>query len=175
QHTGFTTTSQPNFYWYMSDAWDGVIEFSLNEIGVTEPILELFIGLPTENGVHGAGMHRLTLADYNVHLKPNTEYEWFVVIVPDPTQRSGDLLSSGTIKYMQASKSLVTNLQQAPKKQWYEIYARAGIWYDAIESICSQIEAQPNNAEYRIIRATLSQEVNMSKVADYDRVKLIAN
>jgi len=159
----------------MSDAWDGIIEFSLNEVGSIEPILELFIGLPPEGGIHEAGMHRLRLADYNVHLKPNIEYEWFVVIVPDSKQRSGDLLSSGTIQYTQASESLVTNLKQVSQEKWYKTYAHAGIWYDAIENICSQIEAQPQNIELRTIRATLNQEVEMSKVADYDRVNLISN
>ncbi|MCK5876583.1 MAG: DUF928 domain-containing protein, partial [Candidatus Marithrix sp.] len=175
QHTGFTTTSQPNFYWYMSDDWDGVIEFSLNKIGANEPLLELFIGLPSESGMHEAGMQRLTLSDYDVHLEPDTEYEWFVVIVPDPTQRSGDLLSSGTIKYKPASENLTANLQQVSQEQWYKIYAKAGMWYDAMENICSQIETQPDNSNLRTIRAKLNQEVKMSKVADYDRVKVISN
>jgi hypothetical protein len=152
----------------MSEPWDGNIEFTLNEVGAIEPILELNIGLPINRDVHKAGMHHLRLADYDIHLKPAQEYEWFVAIVPDPEQRSGDLLASGTIRYVEPTAKLTRRLSQTPPEQWYKVYADEGIWYEAIVNLCEQIEKQPKNKELLMVRANLSRQVAMPKVAHYD-------
>jgi hypothetical protein len=169
QHTGFTITKQPTLYWYLSQSWDAQIEFTLNKIGAIEPILELTIGLPYNSDVHQAGMHHLRLADYDVHLEPDQEYEWFIVIVSDPEQRSNDWLASGTIRYIKPSNALTKQLSQTSQKQWYKVYAENGIWYDAIDNISMQIEKQPFNKELRRQRASLIEQVAMPKVARYEQ------
>jgi len=170
QHTGLTVTTQPTFYWYISEPWSAHFEFTLNEVGTIEPVLELTIGLPFDRDTHMAGMHHLRLADYNVHLNPKKEYEWFIVIVPDPEQRSSDWLASGTVRYIKPSEKLVKQLSRTPKKQWYKVYAKEGIWYDAMENLCIQIEKQPSNQVLRMHRASLSKQVAMPNVARYDQV-----
>ncbi|EDN66004.1 protein containing DUF928 [Beggiatoa sp. PS] len=172
QHTGFTVTSQPTLYWYMDAPWDANMEFSINEVRAIEPSLELVLGLPPTSDVHKAGMHHLRLADFDFHLKKDQEYEWFVFITPDPEQRSADLMASGTIRYMEPSPQLTQRLNQTPKEQWYQTYAEQGIWYDAIDQLCQQIDQNPGNQDLRRIRAVLNKEVAMPKVADYDQKAL---
>ena len=168
QDIGFTVSQQPTLYWYLSSDWDWQMEFTLNEIGKREPVAALTLGIPINKTVHSAGINHLNLADFDISLQSNREYEWFITIVPDIEQRSGDLLASGTIKYMDASPILIKQLNQTPKELHYKIYAEAGIWYDAIDHLCQQIELHPHNKELRKIRASLSKQVAMPKVAHYD-------
>jgi hypothetical protein len=163
--TGLTVNAQPILYWYLSSPWDGEVEFTLNEVGVVEPILELFIGPPPNGDRREAGVHSIKLADYQLTLDKNKEYEWFVVIVPDPEQRSGDLLSSATIKRVDPSPELTERLNHTPKDQWRFVYAQAGIWYEMMDALCQAIEAHPNDKKLREERINLMNEVKMPKVA----------
>ena len=153
----------------------GNLEFIINKVRAIEPVLELVIGLPLESDAHKAGMHHLRLADFDFQLKENQEYEWFVFIVPDPEQRSADLIASGTIRYMEPPADLIPRLNQTPAEQWYQVYAEAGLWYDAIDHLCQQVDQNPENKELRQIRANLTTQVAMPKVADYDRASLTAH
>jgi hypothetical protein len=47
--------------------------------------------------------------------------------------------------------------------------ANAGLWYDAIHALSSQIAAQPGNAELRAQRAALAEQAGLGTVAEFDR------
>ena len=153
-------------YWYLSSPWPNYIEFTLNETGKIDPVLELEIWPAEGEDIHQAGMHNVNLADYDITLEADKEYEWFVVIVLDPEQRSGDLLSSGIIKLTTPPETLPNNLSD---EQAYVAYAEHGLWYDAIHDLSTQILNNPDNKTLRLHRADLSEQAKMQKVADYDR------
>lgn len=57
----------------------------------------------------------------------------------------------------------------APQGRDVFVYAENGIWYDAIASVSTRIEAAPSDPELRAQRAALLQQVGLSDVADFDR------
>ncbi|MDY6993558.1 MAG: DUF928 domain-containing protein [Pseudomonadota bacterium] len=164
QHTGLTVSKQPVFYWYLSQPWNGTIEFTLNQVGAIEPEFEL--ELPQDT--YQTGFHYLKLSDYDVSLEENIEYEWFIVIIPDPMERSGDLLASGTVRYLDMPTHLSAQLNDTPQEQRYQVYAENGIWYDAIDELNQLIKAQPENTFLHQQRAELMKQVKLQKVALYD-------
>jgi hypothetical protein len=167
--TGLTVSSQPTLYWYLSSPWDGEVEFTLNEVGAMEPILELIIGPPANSKRREAGVHATRLSDYNITLDKDKDYEWFAVIVSDPGQRSGDSLGSAIIKHVEPSPKLTERLKNTPKEQWQFVYAEEGIWYEMIDVLCQLLEAHPNDQKLREQRAGLMEQVKMPKVAVYDK------
>jgi hypothetical protein len=169
QRTGFTTESQPTLRWYISGSWPGKIEFTLNESGAVEPVLETYIEGPADEGIY-----RISLSDYNISLKPNVEYEWFLVIVPDPEERSADFLGSATIQYIEPSDTLSNRLKNAKTEELHYVYAEEGYWYDAIEKLSKMIEEQPGNTGLRASRAALLKQENLPLAAAYDS-KMISN
>ncbi len=162
--TGFTTKSQPILHWYISGPYTGDIEFTLNEYGVTEPVLETHIPGPEKEGIY-----EINLADHNVTLRPDTVYEWFIIIVPLPDERSADFLGSATIKYVRPSEDTSERLANTPADALYYEYAREGYWYDAIESLSRMISNRPDDKTLRSHRIALFEQVKLGKVIDYDK------
>lgn len=159
ERVGWTHDAQPRLYWYISAPWSGEVGFTLTRPDQDEPLIETWIA-PPSGGAHTAGVHAIDLARLGVTLKPGEEYEWFVYIMPDPVERSADLVGSATIRY-------VPDL--APGVTEYHALAHAGLWYDAIEALSREIERKPADANLKAARARLIEQVGMPRVAAYDR------
>lgn len=162
-HVGLTVQEQPTLYWYLSKLTHYPIEVTIIEDQAIYPILEKRISPPVQPGIQ-----RVRLTDYDVRLSPHVEYWWFVAVVPDPDHRSKDILAGGLIKRIEISESLQAKLAQADREENLQIYAEAGVWYDAMMAISDLIEAIPNDTFPRKQRAALLEQVGLSEIAEYD-------
>ena len=114
------------------------------------------------------GIHAFRLADHGVALKPGVEYQWFVAVVHNAAQRSNDVLAGGTIKRV-TDNPVQAQLKQASPAQLPAIYAEAGIWYDAIDQLSTQISANQSDRQLRARRAALLEQVGLREAAAFDR------
>ena len=168
QSPGLTVTDQPTLYWYMSYWWKGDIELTLNEFGASEPVIEHLIKRSDcDENINDDLICHLRLVDYDVHLKPDKDYEWFIFIVMDPEQRTSDWLASGFIRYTKPSKQLTESLKLSSLEQQYQVYKQKVLWYDAIDYLSVQIVKSHNNQALRKELATWIKQVEMPLVADY--------
>lgn len=158
-HVGLTANPQPSLFWSISKPVSAKMELAINEPQSSKPLLEVAIKTPLE-----AGIHAINLADYGVSLKPGKQYEWFVAIVPDPTQRSSDIMAGGAIEYAIPPKPLQDKLAKAGEKDQPAIYAEEGVWYNAVSSLSSLITANPGNKELKEQRAALLEQVGLKDV-----------
>lgn len=158
-HVGLTSNPQPSLFWSVSKPVSAKMEFALNEPQNPKPILEIAIKTPVD-----AGIHRINLADHGITLKPGKQYEWFVAIVTDPTQRSSDIMAGGSIEYAAPSKPLRDRLAKAGEKGQHAIYAEEGIWYNAISSLSDLIAANPGDKSLKEQRAALLEQVGLRDV-----------
>jgi hypothetical protein len=163
-HVGLTVQEQPTLYWFISKLTQHPLEAKIIEDLAVKPILKTQIPLLSR-----AGIHSIRLADYNVRLLPNREYWWFVAVVPDTDHRSKDILAGGLVKHIVPPGTLQTKLGQTVKNELFKIYAEEGLWYDAVRAISDLIEAAPNDIHLRKQRASLLEQVGLSKIAAYDR------
>lgn len=163
-HTGLTAEDQPTLYWFVSQAVPLRLEFTIVETATPKPVLDQTIEQKAL-----AGIHALRLAAFGVRLKPDVAYRWFVSIVTDEEARSSDILASGTIIYRPPSATLMAQIAKTdvPRVQ-ASLYARAGIWYDAIDAISRAIDAAPDDKALRQDRAALLRQVGLSAAASYD-------
>ena len=163
-HTGLTTRSQPTLYWYLSEPANARLDVTVTNDGQIDPLLEQVIGIPKT-----AGIQSLDLAKVGASLKPGVEYRWFVSLTPDESQRSNDVVASGTIEYVVPDAGLESRTARADELTLARIYAEDGIWYDAIDSISRAIEENPGNASLHAQRAALLEQAGLKSAADYDR------
>jgi hypothetical protein len=133
EHVGQTLSVQPVLCWYLSmDAPAGsVIELTLIDEDAIDPLLD--VSLPS---AHTAGIHCAELSDYGAALERGREYEWSVALVVDPERRSLDVIATGWIERVDAPVALVYGLERARPDDAAALYAGAGLWYDAIGSVC---------------------------------------
>lgn len=163
-HAGLTTQAQPSLYWYVADAGEARMEITLIDDRRDEPLLEIEVDPLTRAGVQG-----LSLAEHGIELEAGIEYRWFVALVADPEQRSNDVVASGTIQYVETSAELEARLANSKAQERPALYASEGIWYDAVTSLSDLISADPDNKALYARRASLLEQVGLSKVADFDK------
>jgi len=159
---GFTCSPSPVLYWYISKPWDKQIIFTINFIEAMETILEKKIIIKKP------GIQKIDISQYKVTLEQNKQYEWNIALICDHNQPSRDIITGGVIIRKNCSKRLLERLEKEDKMKHY-IFAEEGFWYEAVHNISKLIESFPNNSSYRSQRASLLDQVNLPKVADYDR------
>lgn len=163
-HTGLTVEPQPALYWYLSKVATTQLVLTLIEEMAVKPIVELQLRAPKSPGIQS-----VRLSDYGISLKSGAEYEWTVALVPDPGQRSHDIIAGGAIQRIAPTAKLVRELSEADDYYYPHVFAENGLWYDAIASISELIDASPSNAMLRAQRAALLEQIGLSGIAARDR------
>ncbi|GAB4355155.1 MAG: hypothetical protein Kow0060_06870 [Methylohalobius crimeensis] len=164
EHTGLTATNQPVLYWYVSAPVGDRLELTIIDETAIQPLLEAALDPPVRVGVQ-----RVALADYDLSLRPGVTYQWSIALVPDPDKRSRDVITSGTIKYLDPPRSLADKLVHASPMARPYLYAEAGYWYDALTALSTLIDQAPAGGSLRQKRAALLEQVGLLEVAAYDR------
>jgi hypothetical protein len=73
-------------------------------------------------------------------------------------------VASGNLKRIEPSKELAQELAAAKPADLPAIYAQAGIWYDALDAISNEIDANPKDSSLRHQRADLLKQVGLPPV-----------
>lgn len=160
-HTGNTVKEQPNLYWYVSKDIKSKVEVTLISDDRDEPVLERFISTPVV-----AGINVINLVDMGVKLKQNREYRWFVSIVSNSSQRSNDIVASGAIQRISPDNGLVDSISEVSNINRARIYAKEGIWYDAIDALMI-LDGNDVRSEVVEIKTSLLEQVGLQSVADH--------
>jgi hypothetical protein len=159
EQSGQTLEAQPVVYWYLSDPTDTRIDFAIIGVDPINPILETTLKGPFE-----AGIQRIRVADHGVELAPGVDYQWFLRVVPNPEQRLYDRVVGGGIERIEVTPELEAQLAAAHIGDAYYALAEGGVWYDALDSISVQIDADPENETLLSQRAALFDQVGLENL-----------
>jgi hypothetical protein len=160
-HVGLTVHEQPSLFWFISRQTGFPVEITLMEQNAERPLLQTRVASSVEHGVH-----RVRLADHNIRLTSGMTYQWSVAVIPDAERRSRDIFASGMIERVQPDSGLASQLSAASPQDQVFAYARAGIWYDALETVSDLIERSPADEKARRYRAALLAQIGLSDVND---------
>lgn len=154
-HVGATTSGQPNLYWYLAEpVADGVaIELTLIDEGSIDPLVDAKLERPA-----APGLQRIRLAEFGITLEPGQEYQWSVAVVPDPEDRSKDVVTTGWIERVPAPAGLGERLAAAGPDAAAAVYGEAGLWYDMLDAAAGPVRDRPDaGAPRRQLAALLEQ------------------
>jgi hypothetical protein len=166
-HVGLTAQAQPSLFWYLSSSTTSSIEVVIKDPQKIAPLFVTRFHPPSTPGIQ-----RVRLSEYDVSLAIGVPYHWFAVLIPDPTQRSKDIVARGRIERIKLSEALHTRLAQAREGDAPALYAEAGLWYDALATLSDLIEATPQDAQFRQQRAALLEQVGLLEAATYDKQRV---
>ena len=147
-------------YWYLSRPVQAGVEFVLIAEADYEPLVETAL-----TGVTRAGIQRIALADFGVRLKPGVPYQWSVAVVMDEGQRSGDVLASGMIEYVEPQADVLAGVDKAAGEARVARLAEAGLWYDALQALDELLRSAPGDSRLLQVRASLLEQVGLGEVA----------
>lgn len=164
EHLAFTSQAQPTLYWYQSQPAQADFELTITEPKKPKPVLAVSGGASST-----AGIHSIPLSKHKVSLATGVAYQWSVAIIPDPSNRSKDILAKGMIKRLDAPADLLEKAAAAEPAERAVIFAQAGYWYDALQAISTAIAARPKDKALHALRASLLEQAKLPKAAAADR------
>ncbi|MEI9893977.1 MAG: DUF928 domain-containing protein [Chthoniobacter sp.] len=163
-HTGLTTHGQPSLFWYQSGPAGTRFELTVIEPKNPKPVLRVGVDRADQ-----AGVHRLLLSKYHVTLNPGIMYKWTISLVPDPANRSQDVMASGTIQRTEPDAEFTAAVAGSEGLDQAALYASKGFWYDALEVVTNEIDAAPKDKALRLQRAGLLEQAGLKDAAASER------
>ncbi|MDM8545432.1 DUF928 domain-containing protein [Candidatus Venteria ishoeyi] len=167
-HMGRTIHAQPTLYWVLTVPLNEQINITLSnmeqDMRGDPPLLDFYIEKPH------AGIHKLDLVQHGVTLEPDIEYTWGIEVLLDTHNHSQNISAMADIVRIQPDFTLRQSLDVTQLSQQAFIYAKAGLWYDAINVLGSMIEKYPDKSKFYQQRAALLTQVGLKRLANYDRM-----
>jgi hypothetical protein len=140
---GLTSLEKPSFWFYIpyNQSWIRAIEFVLQRDHNTT-IYRTNVSIPSKSGIIG-----VSLEESPASLEINKRYRWFlkVRVACNSKQTTLDYVE-GWVERVNLDIALRERLKQATPQQQAVIYAREGIWYDALTSLAELRLANPQNS-----------------------------
>jgi hypothetical protein len=162
-HTGLTLSEQPTLYWFSSASANCPVELTILMGKEMKSILRVRIADEVR-----AGFHPIPLADYGIRLQTGVGYQCFVSMLTEPKHASRDIIAGGAIERVAYPNNFQKKLTETDIKQVPHVYAAEGIWYDAMNALCSRIDADPSDSLLREQRISLLQQGGLTEAADYE-------
>ena len=158
-HVGLTTTPTPDLYFFVSQPIIWPIQFTIRAPRQPRPVVEVNIPAPRK-----AGVYALRTADYDVRLTPSVIYTWSVSVILNPKARSRDIVASASLLRSALDPAIETSLRAAPVSRRAALFAKAGLWYDAVAAAVA-MEAFDRHAALD----ALMKEVDLVEAVAYDQ------
>lgn len=95
-----------------------------------------------------------------------------IALIPDPDDRARDITSSTFIQRTTLANALQIQLQEASLVEQAYIYAEAGMWYDALASLDSALQANPDDEALKFDRIHLFEQVGLKKAAVSEKQRM---
>jgi hypothetical protein len=149
EHTGITAQASPTLFWWLSDPFEGEIEFVVTRKDAVQPEFRERRTLALDSGIHS-----VDLAQAGVELAPGEIYQWAVAVIRDPDRRSRDLVAVATLEFdprVGVASAVPASL------------AAAGLFYDAIAALST------GGARGLEDKADLLDQVALGNVASWIR------
>ncbi len=138
-HIATTVSSHPTFFWSISNT-SLPVRFTLIEPGVAKPIMD------RKFMVTRPGVVEVKLPSDRPGLKLGKEYRWTVSIVCNEERPSENTYAYSWIKRVAVTPKLAQNLAGVDKRsQRSLVYARSGIWYEALLDSYTGYKAHPQD------------------------------
>lgn len=168
-HTGRTTSGHPTFYWDLSSEAKVPVEFTLVKPGQTEPIFVQRIATSK------AGIIQVEMPKNLPDLAVGQKYRWSVSLVRNDKRRSDDVFVQGWVERVATTPDLDKQLATATStRQRAQVYAKAGLFYDALASISQAYNQAPNDKSIAEERLSLLEQVGQTAVVKQERQRLAA-
>jgi hypothetical protein len=134
--SGETASAAPMLYYYASRPVGYPTRFTISAPGQPAPIIETTIPSATR-----AGIFAIRTGDLRVQLQPGVLYTWSVSLIVNPEAPSRDIVASASLLRVPPDPATEAALRNASPARRAELYARAGLWYDAVAAAADNTRA----------------------------------
>ncbi|MGI0484016.1 DUF928 domain-containing protein [Pantanalinema rosaneae CENA516] len=97
-------------------------------------------------------------------LSADQPYYWAVALICNPNQRTDDWIIGGWIRQQTPDPWLQRQLATASGVEQVKLYAEAGFWYDALETLVQLQQAHPQDSALGSVWARLLQSIGLPQL-----------
>ncbi|MBD0343691.1 MAG: DUF928 domain-containing protein [Coleofasciculus sp. Co-bin14] len=127
-----------------------------------EVLYETTVTLPSNPGIVSISLpNNGTLPPLEV----GKSYRWYFSVICNPQDGGEEPYVEGEIRRDKPSPNLVAELKNAPPRDRAALYAEAGIWYDAIDSIAQLRRSSPNDTAIAADWTELLKSVGLDTIS----------
>ncbi|HEY9810077.1 MAG TPA: DUF928 domain-containing protein [Halomicronema sp.] len=141
QNFGLTYAEYPTFFIYIPAGGLGGQLILQDEAG--NDVQEIDVNLKQKAGVIG-----VNLSKSRPGLEIGKNYRWFFVLVCTPEKRENDRIVTGWVKRTTIDSDLKTKLDKANPLEKADLYAKNGIWFEALSTLAKIRLDNPKNDEF---------------------------
>ncbi|MUG95834.1 DUF928 domain-containing protein [Scytonema sp. UIC 10036] len=135
---GLTFAERPTFYWFVPQIPVQNAHFSLlDEKGI---VYSTTFRLPNQPGIVG-----FTLPAKAPSLKVGKQYRWYMAIACSSEETEKEASVDGWVERIQPTRALSKQLASTNPKQLSQVYAKAGIWHEALHTLVQQRLINPSD------------------------------
>ncbi|MBD1826834.1 DUF928 domain-containing protein [Microcoleus vaginatus GB1-A2] len=158
---GRTVFDYPTFFFYLPQTEAEVAEFILLDPSGKQ-IYKQDLTISNLSGVIGVSIP----TNKNVPpLEVGKSYTWNFTLICDSQDRSSDQIESGVVRRVELSADIRNQLDQADPREKTVIYAKNGIWQDALSTLAAARRDQPNDTALKADWESLLDSVTLGKIA----------
>lgn len=114
-----------------------------------------------------SGIVSLPMPDSANKLEIGKNYQWSFALICDPLDRGEDKIQYASIQRTELNANLTKEVERSNPLERANLYAKNGIWQDAIATLAELRHSQPNNTNVKVIWEELlqSEPVKLDRVA----------
>lgn len=173
-HNGQTISARPTFFWHISNKTSAQVKFTLLKPGVAKP---LFV---QRMQVQERGIMKISLPKESSELAIGKKYRWSVSLICDDNRPSTNVFVQGWIERVSPSADLTGNLSALQTsanstnllQEQGRIYAKAGLWYNALETLFSSYSANANDPSSKADFLSLLEQGGLTQISATERQRL---
>jgi hypothetical protein len=167
---GRTVFDYPTFFFYLPPTEAESAEFILKDQSGKQ-IYKQDLTISNLSGVIGVSIP----PNKNVPpLEVGKNYTWNFTMICDSLDRSADQSESGTVRRVELSADIRSQLDQADPRQKTVIYAENGIWQDALSTLAAARRDQPNDTTFKADWESLLDSVKLGEISQEPIVQIEA-
>jgi hypothetical protein len=158
---GLTVSKYPVFFFYLPKTDAPLAEFALeDEKG--NFIYETTLKINNAPGVMSVSIP----ANKKVPpLEAGKSYRGSIALICDPEDRSADAIVTAIVRRVELSADILRGLDAADPRQKTVIYAKNGIWQDALGTLAAARRANPNDTDLAADWESLLDSVKLGEIA----------
>lgn len=154
---GLTVSSNPTFFAYIPKTSAIAVEFTLeNSLGK---------GLARKTVTLISTPSIVNVQFEKTPLEVGKDYKWLISVICE-TGDPEDTFSEGIIRRINPDSTLLSKLEKASAIERVSLYAKFGIWYEAIAELANLRLSQPNSPELKTSWLTLLKSTSLESIAN---------
>lgn len=154
---GLTVSANPTFFAYIPKTSAIAVEFTLeNQQG--KGLARKTVTLTSTPSIINVQFEGITL-------EVGKDYKWLISVICE-TGDPEDKFSEGIIRRIKLDETLLRKLEKATELERVSLYAKFGIWHEAIAGIANLLISQPNSTEIKTSWLTLLKSTSLESIAN---------